>query len=216
MNFRQRFLGHLKTVCTHKYYVAQGCFKLGLYRQGIIHDLSKFSLLEFGTGVRYYDGHRSPNAVERMINDGCSRSWLHHKGRNKHHFEYWVDFSNKPGKMAYGNKMPLRYLAEMVCDRRAACIAYNPGTYTPSMPWAHYCRSKDHSIIHRDTRLVLEKALLLMHDEGEEACFAWLRQLLSKTKGTDYSAEELGIQDNMVDPGDIDRNAERMMKEDPR
>lgn len=216
MSFLQRLKGHFHTVCTHKRYVAEGCFKLGLYRQGILHDLSKFTPLEFGTGVRYYDGHRSPNAVERMVNDGCSESWLHHKGRNKHHFEYWIDYSSFPGREVYGNKMPMRYLAEMVCDRRAACIAYNGKDYRPAMAWEHYCLTKDFSVMHKDTRLVLEKCLCLMRDEGEDACFSYLRGLLKRCKGTDYTAEALGIGDNMSDPAAIREYAERMASRDPR
>ncbi len=216
MSFLQRLKGHFHTVCTHKRYVAEGCFKLGLYRQGILHDLSKFTPLEFGTGVRYYDGHRSPNAVERMVNDGCSESWLHHKGRNKHHFEYWIDYSSFPGREVYGNKMPMRYLAEMVCDRRAACIAYNGKEYRPAMAWEHYCLTKDFSVMHKDTRLVLEKCLCLMRDEGEDACFSYLRGLLKRCKGTDYTAEALGIGDNMSDPSTIKEYAERMAAKDPR
>ena len=216
MSFLQRLKGHFHTVCIHKRYVAEGCFKLGLYRQGILHDLSKFTWLEFGTGVRYYDGHRSPNAVERMVNDGCSESWLHHKGRNKHHFEYWIDYSSFPGREVYGNKMPMRYLAEMVCDRRAACIAYNGKDYRPAMAWEHYCITKDFSVMHKDTRLVLEKCLCLMRDEGEEACFSYLCGLLKKCKGTDYTAEALGIEDNMSDPSAIKEYAERMAAKDPR
>ena len=193
MTFSQRFFGHLKTILRHKYYVAQGCFKLGLYYQGIVHDFTKFSPLEFWTGVKYFDGHRSPNAVERMQNEGCSESWLHHKGRNKHHFEYWVDYSNLPGKLIYGNRMPMRYVAEMVCDRRAACIVYNGSSYTPGDAWKHYTKSKEHLIMNEDTRLVLESALKKMRDEGEDASFAYIRGLLQITKGRDYSAVSLGL-----------------------
>ena len=101
----ERFFGHLRTVLTHKKYVAEGCFRLGLYRQGILHDLSKFSPAEFITSVRYYEGYRSPNAVEREL-FGCSRAWLHHKGRNRHHFEYWIDFSARTPDRAFGCRMP--------------------------------------------------------------------------------------------------------------
>ena len=62
-----------------------------------MHDLSKYSREEFWTGVRYYQGNRSPNAAERET-VGFSKAWLHHKGRNKHHYEYWIDVSvNKEG-----------------------------------------------------------------------------------------------------------------------
>lgn len=188
----ERFFGHLRTVLTHKKYVAEGCFRLGLYRQGVLHDLSKFSPAEFITSVRYYEGYRSPNAVEREL-FGCSRAWLHHKGRNRHHFEYWIDFSARTPDRAFGCRMPLRYVAEMVCDRRAACRAYHGKEYTQADAWNYYVRTRDRVIMHPDTRAVLEKALVIMRDEGEAAAFAWLRQLLKRTKGADYTAEELGL-----------------------
>ena len=187
-----RFRGHLKTVLIHKYRVAEGCFRIGLYKQGLLHDLSKFSPTEFITSVKYYDGHRSPNSVERELY-GCSRAWLHHKGRNKHHFEYWIDFTAAVPEVAIGCKMPLRYVAEMVCDRRAACMAYNGSAYTKADAWAYYSRTRSRVIMHKDTRAVLEKALWIMKEEGEEACFAYLRKLLAKTRGTDYTAKELGL-----------------------
>lgn len=89
---------HLVTITEHKCLVMKHCFMVGLYRQGILHDLSKYTPSEFWTGVRYYQGDRSPNAVERELL-GYSAAWLHHKGRNKHHFEYWMDFSKASGGM---------------------------------------------------------------------------------------------------------------------
>ena len=191
-SFPQRLFGHLGTVLRHKYYVAQGCFRLGLYRQGITHDLSKFSPSEFITSVRYYEGFRSPNAVERDL-FGCSRAWLHHKGRNRHHFEYWIDFSSLTPQIAYGCKMPMRYLAEMVCDRRAACMAYHGKNYRQQDAWDYYAKTRSHVIMHDDTRAVLEHALILMRDQGEEAAFSWLRDCLHVTKDIDYTPERLGI-----------------------
>lgn len=199
MTFSQRLLGHLKTVCKHKLYVAQGCFKCGLYYQGITHDLSKFYPSEFFVGVRYYDGHKSPNAVQRRINEGCSTAWLHHKGRNRHHFEYWIDYAAFNNRTVYGNRMPMRYVVEMVCDRRAACIAYQGRDYSPASPWEHYLISRRHLIMNDDTRCVLEKCLKLMMDEGEDACFKYMRSLLDITKGRDYSAELLGLPKSEVE-----------------
>lgn len=88
----EKFMGHLKTVSRHRYLVMKGCFRVGLYRQGLLHDLSKFSPTEFMVGARYWQGTRSPNNAERE-EKGYSASWLHHKGRNRHHFEYWVDYN---------------------------------------------------------------------------------------------------------------------------
>ena len=188
----QRFWGHLGTILRHKYFVAGGCFRIGLYRQGILHDLSKFSPTEFIPGVKYYDGHRSPNSIERELY-GCSTAWLHHKGRNKHHFEYWLDFSPNPKEGIIGCKMPMRYVAEMICDRRAACKAYNGTAYTPADPWSYYVRTRHRAVMHPDTRAVLEYTLVLMRDQGEEAAFAYVRKLLAITKGFDYTAAKLGL-----------------------
>ena len=189
----QRLIGHLGTVLRHKSYVAAGCFRLGLYRQGLCHDLSKFSPTEFIPGEKYYDGHVSPNNIERALNDGCSLAWLHHKGRNKHHFEYWIDLSPRPEEGLIGCRMPLCYLAEMVCDRRAACKAYHGKNYHQGDAWAYYARSRFRLTIHPDTRAILEKALVLMRDEGEEAAFHWLRGLLAVTKGRNYTAAQFGL-----------------------
>ena len=84
-------LEHLRTVNRHRHLVRKYCFRLGLYWQGLTHDLSKYSPTEFWRSAKYYQGYRSPNDQERLVN-GVSLSWLHHKGRNRHHFEYWIDY----------------------------------------------------------------------------------------------------------------------------
>jgi len=191
-NFFQRFFGHLGTVLKHKRYVLKACFKMGLYFQGIVHDLSKFSLTEFVPSVKYYSGRLSPNAVDRQLN-GRSNAWLHHKGRNKHHFEYWIDFTAEKDRYAFGCKMPLKYVAEMVADRYAACVAYNGKEYTSEDPWNYYLRARAVIIMHPDTKAVLEKALILMRDEGEDAAFKYMKEIMKITKGSDYSVESLKI-----------------------
>ena len=82
-----KLINHLKTINKHKYYVTMLCFKCGLYKQGLLHDLSKYSPTELKTGAKYWVGTRSPNSIERET-IGYSSAWLHHKGRNKHHWEY--------------------------------------------------------------------------------------------------------------------------------
>lgn len=184
----QRFTGHLRTVHIHRKNVRQACFQIGLYRQGLLHDLSKYSPTEFLPSIRYYDGTKSPNAIDRRIN-GTSRAWLHHKGRNKHHFEYWIDFVGKPVNGPIGCKMPLRYVAEMVCDRRAACVAYHGSAYTQADPYEYFDKSRGHLIMHPDTMFVLNEALVRMRDGGDEAAWDFLRKILAVTKGTDYTEE---------------------------
>lgn len=109
------FWGHLHTINHHRRLVRQGCFRMGLYWQGLTHDLSKYAPVEFLTGVRYYQGTRSPNTAERE-EKGWSEAWMHHKGRNRHHWEYWTDLDMQTKAYA-AVPMPPKYLAEMVADR---------------------------------------------------------------------------------------------------
>ena len=197
-NFFQRFFGHLGTVLKHKRYVCRACFKMGRYHQGLFHDLSKFSITEFAPSVKYYSGRLSPNAVDRKIN-GASLAWLHHKGRNKHHFEYWIDYSSSSDEYAFGCRMPLKYVAEMIADRYAACVAYNRDEYTQADAWNYYSRARHLIIMHKDTKAVLEKALTTMAIEGEDAAFKFMKDLLKVTKGSNYTAEELGIEEVQID-----------------
>ena len=187
LSFTKRLFGHIGTVLTHKKHVRHGCFKMGLYRQGLFHDMSKFSPTEFIPSVRYYSGTFSPNATDRVLT-GVSTSWLHHKGRNKHHFEYWIDYMPDSDPKLAGCRMPLKYVAEMIADRYAACVAYNGEKYTSADPWNYYSKGASHLTMDDDTRAVLEAALLKMRDDGEEEAFAYVKRLLKITKGRDYDA----------------------------
>lgn len=173
--------GHFKTITKHKLLVMKNCFRIGLYRQGILHDMSKYSWEEFRSGVLYYQGNRSPNAAERETL-GYSKAWLHHKGRNKHHYEYWIDMSNNHEEGLVGNQMPIRYVAEMMMDRIAASRVYKGKNYTNGSPLEYYNYTKDYIVIHPKTRKLLEKLLYMLRDQGEERTFAYLRYLLKKGK----------------------------------
>ena len=108
------------------------------YYQGIMHDMSKYSPTEFLVGVKYYQGTASPNNAERM-EKGISMSWLHHKGRNKHHFEYWIDYSidkDHPGLV--GMKIPKKYMAEMFVDRVSAGKIYNGDEFDQKSPLEYF------------------------------------------------------------------------------
>lgn len=170
---------HFKTITEHKWLVMKNCFRVGLYRQGICHDLSKYSPSEFWTGVRYYQGNRSPNAAEREI-FGYSKAWLHHKGRNKHHFEYWIDFSLNLEEGLVGHKMPLPYVAEMMMDRIAASRVYKGKAYTDSSPLEYYEHGKKYIVIHPETRALLEKLLYMLKEKGEAETFRYIRKLLKE------------------------------------
>ena len=177
-------IAHFKTITAHRHLVCRYCLRLGLVAQGLTHDLSKYSPVEFLSGAKYYQGDRSPNDAERKAT-GVSLAWLHHKGRNRHHFEYWVDYLHHPdGSIGFGGcPMPIRYVAEMFCDRVAASRVYLGARYTDASPWEYYARSKDEIPIHPDTARELEKMLLTLRDEGEEAAFAYVRRRLREGSG---------------------------------
>jgi hypothetical protein len=120
------FFNHLTTICKHKHYVRQYCWQAGLYKQGILHDLSKFMPIEFIEGVKYYQGNRSPIDACKEKN-GYSKAWLHHKGRNPHHYEYWIDNLDNGGQALI---MPYKYALELVCDYLGAGRAYMKDNFT--------------------------------------------------------------------------------------
>ena len=171
---------HFKTITKHRWLVMLGCFRVGLYRQGLTHDLSKYSPTEFWTGARYYQGNRSPNAAERE-DKGYSEAWMHHKGRNRHHFEYWIDYCRREDGTIYigGCKMPKKYVAEMFCDRIAACRVYQGDQYTDASAYDYFQRTKGRFWIREETSALLGRWLLLLKERGEEAAFAAIRAELA-------------------------------------
>lgn len=166
---------HFKTITYHRLLVMQGCFRVGLYMQGLTHDLSKYSPTEFIVGAKYWQGNRSPNNAERE-HIGYSSAWLHHKGRNKHHYEYWIDYSSKDivGGMAPA-PMPTKYVIEMFMDRVAACKVYHKDAYTDKDPLLYYQSSKTPPPLHPKTKRQLEFLLHMLADYGEEKTFRYIR-----------------------------------------
>ncbi len=125
---------HFFLICKHKHRVFINCAKCGLIFQGIVHDLSKFSPAEFFESARFYQGNRSPIGVCRRTT-GVSCAWLHHKGRNKHHIEYWLD-----GDCDVTPLMPYRYTVECICDKLAATRVYGGKNYDRNKPLEHWER----------------------------------------------------------------------------
>jgi len=167
---------HFCTITYHKYLVAKGCFAVGLYKQGLLHDMSKYSPTEFRVGAKYFQGTRSPNNAERE-DIGYSSAWLHHKGRNKHHFEYWIDYTAEGGEGPLsGMKMPDKYIVEMVMDRIAASKVYMKEKYTDRSPLEYYNRSKSKVILHPHTRKMLEHLLTMLAVKGEVRTFAYIKK----------------------------------------
>ena len=171
---------HLKTVNHHRFLVLVGCFWVGLVRQGLTHDLSKYSPTEFLEGARYYQGIRSPNAAERE-DKGYSEAWMHHKGRNRHHYEYWTDM-NRATRTYESVPMPRKYLAEMVMDRIAACKTYQGANYHNGSPWEYFETSRERELMHPQTRRELGLLLTMLRDRGEKETFRYIREIVLKGK----------------------------------
>lgn len=166
---------HFCTITKHRHQVIRNCYYAGILWQGLRHDLSKYTPTEFIPGARYYQGTRSPNAKEREM-EGYSAAWLHHQGRNKHHFEYWQDYNPKTRCME-PVKMPLRYVKEMFCDRVAASKIYYGADYRESMPLEYYEKGKKCRVIHEDTADLIEKLLTMLKEKGEKETFRFIRSL---------------------------------------
>lgn len=175
---------HFITITHHKILVMHGCFRIGLYKQGLLHDMSKYSPTEFLVGCRYYKGYMSPNNAERA-DRGYSSAWLHHKGRNKHHLEYWIDYAvsngdDKAHTKMEGMKMPIRYVCEMFIDRVSASKNYQKEKYTDKSALEYYEKSVDHYMIHPDTKAMLEYLLVMLSVKGEEYTYRYIKKEVLK------------------------------------
>lgn len=180
----ENIIKHFMTITEHKIEVMRGCFKVGLYRQGILHDLSKYSPEEFIVGARYYQGNRSPNNAERE-DIGYSSAWLHHKGRNKHHYEYWIDYNSNARyseDLTIPVKMPLKYVIEMLMDRIAASKIYNKGHYTDDMPLKYLMKGYFDIPMHEETKRFLYALLKMLAVYGEDKTFNFIKYRLLKGK----------------------------------
>ena len=157
---------HTKLVLRHKWIVFKLCCKVGIPWRGFMHDWSKFSPEEFWESVKYYDGHKSPIIVCKKHN-GYSKAWLHHKGRNKHHPEYWID-SSLPEKAII---MPYQYAAEMVCDKMAAGIIYNGPNWTRETQLNYYLKERKTSVVHPQIDQFLLEVFTQVSQNGIDKTF---------------------------------------------
>ena len=168
--FLKNFFAHLKTISRHRREVRKLCFKCGLYWQGLTHDLSKYSPVEFWNGVKFYTGTASPHLGERE-KYGYSKAWLHHKAKNKHHLEYWTDLSGPVD-------LPGKYFVEMFCDRVAASKIYLGENYHRGSALGYYNTHHDENEFHPNTRRKLEYFLCHLRDFGEAITFDTLKEML--------------------------------------
>lgn len=161
-----KYWNHFKTITKHKLIVMQLCFKCGLYKRGLLHDLSKYGLTEFVSSAKYFQGDKSPIDAEK-IDKGYSIAWQHHKGHNPHHWEYWID---NVGTTNDPIKIPYEYVIEMICDWVAAGIVYskNKCDYKKpySEPYEHYKAHSSKRLFHPETKALIEYFLKEIEDCG--------------------------------------------------
>lgn len=157
----KNFFKHLNTVNKHRYMVFRLCLKCGLFWQGLTHDLSKYSIVEFEEGVKYYQGSRSPIAKCKE-ETGFSEAWLHHTGKNKHHHEYWYDY-NAPDKTPI---IPYKYVAEMICDNLAAGMTYNDKNWNDYTQYEYWLKRKDKLMVNKDVSDMMLEAFRQVGENG--------------------------------------------------
>lgn len=155
-------IGHFKTILIHKHYVFWNCHKAGLTWQGFKHDLSKFSPTEFCESIKYYTGLDSPiNVCKKEV--GVSYAWMHHKGRNPHHYEYWQDNFDKGGNPV---KMPYKYAMEQICDFLGAGKAYMKHNFSYESEYRWWVNKRSNPIaMHPDIIDFTEIMLWTMNEE---------------------------------------------------
>jgi len=155
---------HLHLINKHRFKVFRLCAKAGIPFRGLVHDLSKYSPTEFIESIKYYSGDESPITNCKKIN-GYSKAWLHHKNKNKHHFEYWYDVQG-PVKAVL---IPYKYTVEMICDNIAAGMTYQKDKWTTSEPLEYYLKSDKSRYIHPKIDRVLMDTYMMLEKEGIDA-----------------------------------------------
>ena len=148
---------HLGKILKHKYWVFYYCCKAGIPWRGFMHDWSKFSPTEFWESVKYYQGNRSP--IDACKEDkGYSKAWLHHKGRNRHHYEYWQDNFDNGGQPL---QMPYKDAVEMLCDYLGAGRAYMGKDFSYKKEYEWWCKKCEKSLaMHSQTKAFITHMLV--------------------------------------------------------
>jgi len=166
-------LKHLHTVGKHRRYVRSMCFKMGIPWQGLVHDLSKYSIKELSI-AKYYTGTKSPHAACRELK-GYSPSWMHHYHKNKHHWQFWLDIEDWPNNVV-PVKMPYKYVIESFCDMVGASKAYNPKSWNESMPWDYYeQKCAGNRLMHKESEYLLAKLLWNLKIHGQKKFIKWYK-----------------------------------------
>lgn len=153
---------HFKVITHHKFVVLKLCIKAGIPWRGLVHDLSKYSPTEFINSVKYFNqGTRSPIQKEKQ-EKGYSDAWLHHKGRNKHHPEYWYD-NNTQVKCPI---MPYKYACEMICDQLAAGLVYQGKNWTKEYQLEYWKKQRENFLLNEKLKKFEDIVLEQVAKEG--------------------------------------------------
>lgn len=155
---------HFKTIFKHKVIVCRECIACGEIWRGLMHDNSKFGPTEFISSAKYFQGNRSPIEAEKEAL-GYSNVWLHHKGRNQHHWEYWCDYNNNTGEV-FPHKIPYKFVVEMICDWIGAGMVYSGEKWTQEEPLAYYIKMRAGRHFHPDTESLILQFLNCIKEKG--------------------------------------------------
>ncbi len=171
------FVGHFVVVNKHRFKVFCLCARVSIFWRGLVHDLSKYSPTEFLEGVKYFDGGKSPITNCKEV-EGYSKAWLHHKGRNKHHLEYWYDYA-APNMTP---DMPFKYFLELVCDNLAAGMIYQGRKWTKEYQLSYWNKTKDKVICSSNMRKLITRVFTDVSVLGLDAVLEndYLRKLYNE------------------------------------
>lgn len=180
MSYIHRLIGHFKTITKHHILVRNMCMKAGLYKQGLLHDLSKYTFKEFHYGVKYYQGYRSPIVREKELNNGKSIAWKHHIENNMHHWEHWNTNYNKLIKET--RDLPFNYLLESCIDRIAACKVYEKNNYTNESAYIFLINSQESLNMGNNNLRRFEILIRYLKDNGEKKTLMYYKSLYKNWK----------------------------------
>ena len=152
---------HFKLITKHRWCVFKLSIKAGIPFRGFVHDLSKYSPVEFIESCKYYQGNRSPITIARK-EKGYSEAWLHHKGRNKHHYEYWYDYATIDKTPI----IPYKYFVEMVCDSLAAGMTYKGKHWTKEYQLNYWMKVRETAHINPKIDFLLTKVYTDISNDG--------------------------------------------------
>ena len=175
-----KFFKHLWVVIKHKHNVLKYASKLGIFWTGLVHDMSKFTPLEFNRSVKYFHGHKSPTIVERGENDNFSYICVAHTGRNKHHWQYWVDYTNQD---IIVNRIPYRNSLEYVADVLSASKVYNPKNFNYMVAYNYFKEHSKFYLMHPANKEFILWCIKEINDFG----FSAVKKRITKEKYNEIS-----------------------------